>query len=154
MKCSSATTLALALAASLAASHIARAQMPPQCNGFITLRDEAQKRGKAIGDGEKRHVEREQLCKLVTSFFAAEGSLVKFLVDNKTMCGVPDQLITNMKATHSKTSKFRAVVCAPAPKPHMPTLSDALGTPELDTSKNTRTGHGTFDTLTGNPLAR
>ena len=55
---------------------------------------------------------------------------------------------------HGKTLKFRTVVCAPAAEPHVPTLSDAMGTPRLDTSKNTRTGPGTFDTLTGNPLAK
>ena len=152
MKCSSAATVALALGAYLAVSQGAWAQAPAQCNGFMALREEAQKRGKAIGDGEKQHVEREKLCKLITSFYGAEGALVKFLVDNKTMCGVPVNLITNMKASHGKTLKFRTVVCAPAAKPHVPTLSDALGTPETDTSKNTRTGHGTFDTLTGNPL--
>jgi hypothetical protein len=154
MRCSRAITFSLALAAGLAVSQAARAQMSPLCNNFLPLRAEAQKRGLAIAAGEKAHVDRDKLCKIVTSFYAAEGAVVKFLVDNKTACSVPDQALTAVKASHEKTMKFRTVVCAPAPKPHVPTLSDALGTPETDTSKNTRTGHGTFDTLTGNPLAR
>jgi hypothetical protein len=33
-------------------------------------------------------------------------------------------------------------------------LSDAIKTPTVDSATNTKTGHGTFDTLTGNPLSR
>jgi hypothetical protein len=33
-------------------------------------------------------------------------------------------------------------------------LSDAIGSTPLDTSTNTKTGRGTLDTLTGNPLAK
>ena len=55
---------------------------------------------------------------------------------------------------HDNTIKFRDTVCAEAPKPKAPTLSDAIGTPPLDTANNTKTGRGTFDTLTGNPLAK
>ena len=51
--------------------------------------------------------------------------------------------------------KFRDTVCAEGPKAKIPTLSDAIGTPPLDTgAKNTKTGRGTLDTLTGNPLAK
>jgi hypothetical protein len=50
--------------------------------------------------------------------------------------------------------QFRDQVCAEQPQPKAPTLSDALGTPTLDTRKNTKTGKGTLDTLTGNPLAQ
>jgi hypothetical protein len=36
----------------------------------------------------------------------------------------------------------------------VPTLSDAIKAPSIDTDKNIKTGRGTLDTLTGNPLAR
>jgi len=36
----------------------------------------------------------------------------------------------------------------------MASLSDAIKAPSVDTAKDTKTGRGTFDTLTGNPLAR
>ncbi len=91
----------------------------------------------------------------MTRFSTAEAAALKFLEVNATWCGVPAEAIKSAKAAHEKTLKFRTVVCTEAPKPHVPTLSDALGTPELDTAKNTKTGTGgTFDTLTGNPLAR
>ncbi|MGH7249196.1 MAG: hypothetical protein ACREH9_13940 [Pseudomonadota bacterium] len=155
MKSSLAMGLALALAASLTGSRAAWAQLPPQCDGFIQLRKDAQHKGLAIGAAEKRHADRKEICTLVSSFTVAEAAALKFLVGNKAWCSVPDQAIAAAKATHEKTLKFRTAVCTQAPQRHVPTLSDAIGTPTLDTAKNTKTGRGgTFDTLTGNPLAK
>jgi len=160
MRWSVTTAAALALAAGIGAggTRTASAQMvtsPSPCEGFVPLRNDAQKKGMAIGVAEKRHADPKELCTLVSRFSVAEGAAVKFLEKNKTWCGVPDQAIAEAEANHQKTLKFRQVVCTAAPAPRMPTLSDAIGTPELDTSKNTKTGNGgTFDTLTGNPLAK
>lgn len=148
-----ATLLALALAGVIGSS--AHAQMPAQCNDFMKLRADAQQKGAAIGVAEKRHVDRKELCTTVSTFSVAEAKALKFLQDNATWCGVPPEAIKMASQAHDKTLQFRKVVCTEAPAPHKPTLSDALGTPELDTAKNTKTGKGgTFDTLTGNPLAR
>jgi hypothetical protein len=145
-------------------THTASAQMPGMmmqpapapsiCENFLPLRDDAQKKGAAIAAAEKRHVNREELCKIVTAFSAAEEKAALFLEKNKGWCGVPDQAISSSKDMHAKTVKFREAVCAPAPQPHVPTLSDAMGAPALDNAKNTKTGAGTFDTLTGNPLGK
>ena len=124
------------------------------CDAFLPLRNDAQAKGVAIASAEKRHVERKELCKVVSTFYVAEGKALKFLQDNRTWCGIPQQAVASAKEAHEKTLKFRDVVCTPAPQPHIPTLSDAIGTPSLDTSKNTKTNTGTFNTLTGNPLAR
>ena len=63
----------------------------------------------------------------VVSFVSAEGAMIKFLEDNKTWCGVPDQAIAQAKAGHEKSLKFRTAACTEAPeqKPKVPTLSDA-----------------------------
>lgn len=153
---STALIMATALTgAGMMGTHPAAAQMPSQCNAFLKLRDDAQHKALAISVAEKRHADRKEVCVLVTRFAAAEGAAVKFLEANKTWCGVPDEAVASAKAAHEKTMKFRTVVCTEAPAPHVPTLSDAIGTPELDTAKNTHTGKGgTFDTLTGNPLAK
>jgi hypothetical protein len=132
----------------------AQAAPPSICDSFAALREDAQKKGMAIGAAQKRHTERQEMCKLVTAFSAAEGKAAAFLEKNKTWCGVPEQVVASAKDTHVKTEHFREVVCTPAPQPRVPTLSDAMGAPAVDTSKNTKTGAGTFDTLTGNPLAK
>ena|ERR1700728_3073951 len=150
--------MALALAVNAAGIVAASAQMPPDptsvCNNFLPLRNDAQKKGMAIGVAEKRHADPKELCTLVSSFSIAEAAALKFLDTNKTWCGVPDQVIASAKATHEKTLKFRDMVCNPTARAHVPTLSDAIGEAPLDTAKNTKTNTGTFNTLTGNPLAK
>ena len=129
---------------------------PPSaiCANFPKLRDEAKTKADAISAIGKRHGDRQQMCAAVQTFTAAEEKVVKFLEDNKAGCGVPDQAVAQAKAMHAHTMQFRDTVCAEGPKPKAPTLSDAIGTPSLDTGTNTRTGRGTLDTLTGNPLAK
>ena len=154
--------LAAALVTAFGASEIrtAAAQAPQApgggspCNDFLPLRNEAQKRALEIGAAEKKHADRKMMCKLVTSFSSAEEKALKFLQTNMVWCGVPQQAVASARDAHAKTVKFREVVCAPAPEPHLPGLSDAIGTPSLDTAKNTKANTGTFNTLTGNPLAR
>jgi hypothetical protein len=150
---------ALALGTLAMAGRPAWAQFPApqgaQCNDFSKLSAEAQKRSAAVGAAMKAKADRKQLCTLMTSFVAAETTVVKFLEDNKVWCGVPEQVITTSKANHEKSLKFRTMACTEdAPRPKAPSLSDAIKTPSVDTAKNTKTGRGTFDTLTGNPLAR
>jgi hypothetical protein len=147
--------LGLALAGSLGASTAALAQGTAQCNDFLKYREEAQKKAGLLQAALKRKAERPELCKLATTFFAAEGEALKFLVANKSWCGVPDQAITGAKTSHAETMKFKTMLCSEAgPKPKAPSLSDAISTPSVDDSTNTKTGRGTLDTLTGNPLAR
>jgi hypothetical protein len=147
------------------ADHAAWAQFGPpqggppggaQCNSFQALAEEAQKKGSAVGAAIKAKVDRKQICALMTTFVAAESNVIKFLDDNKVWCGVPEQVITVSKANHEKSIKFRTEACSDdGPHPKVPTLSDAIKEPSgVDTEKNTKTGRGTFDTLTGNPLAK
>ena len=131
---------------------------PPQpsgvCASFPRLRDDAKAKADAVSAVGKRKGDRQQMCAAVQSFTAAEEKVVKFLEDNKANCGVPPQAVTQAKAMHVNTLKFRDTVCAEGPKPKAPTLSDAIGALPGDTGANTRTGRGTLDTLTGNPLAK
>jgi hypothetical protein len=131
---------------------------PPQqsalCASFPKLRDEAKAKAEAISAVGKRKGDRKEMCAAVQNFTAAEEKVVKFLDDNKVSCGVPQQAVAQAKAMHANTMKFRDTVCAEGPKPKVPTLSDAIGAPPVDSGTNTRTGRGTLDTLTGNPLAK
>src|SRR5215469_2585512 len=100
MRWSVTIAVALALAAGVGAGsmHTASAQMaasPSPCDGFVPLRNDAQKKGMAIGVAEKRHADRKELCTLVSRFSVAEGAAVKFLEKNKAWCGVPDEAIAN-----------------------------------------------------------
>ncbi len=148
--------LTLALAAVLAGGGMAAAQAPPQCNDFLKLRAEAEQKGMAVRKAGERKADRKEVCTLVTGFYAAEAAIVKFLETNKTWCGIPDEAIKQAKAGHERTAKFRTAACSEAPvaQPKPPSLSEAIGTPSVDTAGNTKTGRGTLDTLNGNPLAK
>jgi hypothetical protein len=125
------------------------------CNAFAGISENAHKKAEAVQAAMKAKADRKLICTLMTTFLAAEGSALKFLVDNKTACGVPEQAITNSKTNHAKSTQFREMACSEnGPHPKTPTLSDAIKTPTVDSASNTKTGRGTLDTLMGNPLSR
>lgn len=132
---------------------------PPCFKQFVKLRDEAQKRAGLIQAASARSPKptAKEACSLFNSFSAAEAKLIKYAADNAASCGIPAQVVTQMKEQHLKTTGIRTNVCRAAaagpPRPAGPSLSDALSAPIPD-SHNIRTGRGTFDTLTGSPLGR
>jgi len=131
------------------------AQTAPQCAQFSAMTDATQKKADAVTTAMKAKADRKEVCKLMSVFYDAEASVVKFLIDNQTWCGVPPQMIAIAKGNHAKSQKFRDAACSEAgPRPKAPTLSDAIKTPTVDSATNTKTGRGTFDSLTGNPLAK
>jgi hypothetical protein len=134
----------------------AAAQGAPQCADFPRLSAETKKRADAVQAAMNAKADRKQICTLLTTFVASEAIVIKFLEENKEWCGVPDQAIATSKTNHEKSIKFKTLACAAADAPQAkpPSLSDAIKTPSVDSSANTKTGRGTFDTLTGNPLAR
>ncbi len=159
MNRSLAIALFLASAAVALGAAPARAQMgaPSQCMQFPALSQATQLKANAVSAAMKAKADRKDICRLMTVFVAAEDKVVKFLIDNKTWCGVPDQAIAAAKTSHEKSIKFRDAACTEAPEPKAPTLSDAIKTTPVDSASNTTTKlgrGGTFDTLTGNPLGR
>jgi hypothetical protein len=140
---------------------------PPQMNGvqqecmreFTSNREEVEKRGQAAKAGQEKHVTREEMCKLVTIYSSAEAKWIKFSESNVTKCGIPKEVVAQLKGVHVHTAQAQKALCATGPvqaaAPAAPTLSDALGTTRpltQDTEK--RKPGGTMDTLTGNPLSR
>ncbi|MBN8966528.1 MAG: hypothetical protein J0H89_14430, partial [Rhizobiales bacterium] len=99
----------------------------------------------------------EQVCPLFKTFAAREAKMLNFLDKNRTLCGVPPNIIKQLKGSHANTIRIRNQVCsaAPAGPAAVPTLSDALGGPLIaDDESAKKPGRGTFDTLTGNVLSR
>jgi hypothetical protein len=136
----------------------APAQPPAACQHLITLRDETQKHGQALQAAGQKKAPPEELCKLFKAFLAAETKMVKGLEEQSTTCGVPPEVLQQVRTGHSKatqTSKQICEVAAQGPRPSGPSLSDALGTtPVVPDTTSTKKGQGTFDTLSGSPLAR
>ncbi len=126
---------------------------------FTQYREEVEKRGlaaKAANDSHK--ASREEMCKLVTAYSAAEVKWIKYTAENMTKCGIPKEIVEQIKKAHAHTDDARVKLCSAGPTgaPSAPSLSDALGTsrlPSQETEKR-KAGTGTLDTLTGNALAR
>lgn len=131
-------------------------QEPPCLKDFSKLRDDAEKKASAIRAAGERKAQPREACQLFTAFVAAQSKMVKFATDNSVWCGIPNQILANLKDGLAKTSEVRTKVCQAAaapPRPSGPSLSDALSSPVPD-SNNVKTGRGTFDTLTGNALGK
>ena len=128
---------------------------------FMPLREEAEKRGKAIKAAGERHAPPDEACKLIGGFSQAEIKMIKFIEANSARCGIPAEVAQQMRTGHKNTEQMQQKVCAVAQQrqqqgPAGPSLSDVLGSsaaiPEANTAK--RSGGSTFDTLNGNVLAR
>jgi len=126
------------------------------CLTFPAIREDVEKGAATIRAAGDRKASRDEVCPLFKSFAVKEAKMVKFLETNRTLCGVPPNIITQIKTNHAKTIQIRNAVCSAAPAAAAgPTLSDALGGPIIaDDSTARLPGRGTFDTLTGNALQR
>ena len=118
---------------------------PDNCmKEFIPLREEAERRGKLIGN-----------------FGKAEVKMIKYVEAHAASCGIPQQIAEQLKTGHKGTEALEKKVCAVAAQmqtrgsPAAPSLSDVLGSsaalPEANTGKK---GGSAFDTMTGNVLTR
>jgi hypothetical protein len=127
--------------------------------GFMPLRTEAEKRGKLIKAASERHAAPDEACKLIGSFGQAEIKMIKYVETHTTQCGIPQQVIEQLKTGHKNTENMQQRVCSMAQQaqqhgPAGPSLSEVLGSsaalPEATANKK----GSTFDTLNGNVLAR
>ena len=127
------------------------------CLTFPALREDMEQTASAIRAASERKAPREEVCPLFKTIVVKEDKMLKFLIANQRLCGVPPNVINQVKTNHAQTTRIRNVVCstAPAGPAAAPTLSDALGGPIIaDDESAKKPGRGTFDTLTGNALQR
>jgi len=128
---------------------------PPCMAEFAPLRAEAEKRAAAIKAGAQRKALPPELCQLFSHFSDAEEKVIKFMESHAAACGIPPQVLSGTKANHAKTAETRQRVCTVAAEPtrRAPGLGEALGMRAPPTADST-TGKGTYDTLSGNALAK
>ena len=142
----------------------ARAQGAPCQNEIMPLRQEVEKNGLSVKAAIDRKAPPPDICNQVKRFVSAEAKFVKYIEDNQAWCGIPPEIVTQVKAQHGTTLNLRQRACAAPPAgaaaarpavPAGPGLSEALGTSgAVGGSTTSKPGRGTFDTLTGSALAR
>src|SRR5215831_6089112 len=132
-------------------------QQAPACvQEFFKIREDAEKKAGAIKAAGDRKATPKEVCPLFNAFVAVQAKLLKFANENSVWCGIPPQVPDQIKQGLVKITEIRNRVCQAAAAPAQqaaPSLSDALSSPVPD-SNNIKTGRGTFDTLTGNPLGK
>jgi hypothetical protein len=129
--------------------------MPPCFAEFTRLREDVEKKGKAAKMASEHKATREEMCKQITTYAAAELKWVKFTESSVSTCGIPAQIAQQLKTVHVHTEQTKEKICSgPGPAASAPSLADALGTTRLPTPETTKTGSGTLDTLTGNAIQR
>lgn len=124
---------------------------------FLPLRQDTEKRMAAIKPATEKKSQ-QLTCAAFRNLAGAHTKMMKYADDHGVECRIPPDAMKGMRAENAKIVEIRNKVCsagaAAAPPP--PSLSDALGTSRLPdpSAAQTRRGGGTFDTLTGSPLAR
>lgn len=137
---------------------------PPCMDEFTKLQAETDKRGKAAKAGVEKKVPREELCKLFTGFASAIGNWAKFARDKAPTCGIPPNVVEQLKVGSVNIGKTAKQACAAGPvgpgpaAAGPPSLSEALGTARAPVTTSpgggTKPSTGTFNTLTGSSIAR
>jgi hypothetical protein len=128
-------------------------------NGFLPLRQEAERRGKLIKAASERHASPEEACKLIKNYSQAELKMIHYVESHAAKCGIPPEVPTQLKAGHKSTEKTETNVCNAAAQqargPAGPSLSEVLGSATaLPEATPVKKGSSTFDTLNGNALSR
>src|SRR5215471_10074503 len=88
----------------------------PACvEEFAKLRDEVQKRGLAAKTASQRKASREEMCKHITAYSAAELKWVKYTEANVESCAIPAEVVSQLKQVHTNTEQTKEKICAAGP---------------------------------------
>jgi ATP-dependent protease ClpP protease subunit len=85
---------------------------PPCMAEFARLREDVQKLGLAAKTAGQRKVSREEMCKHITAYSAAELKWVKYTDANVKTCGIPAEVAQQLKQVHSNTEQTKEKICA------------------------------------------
>jgi len=129
-------------------------------NGFMPLRQEAEKRGLLIKAANERRATPDEACKLFNNYAQSEIKMIKYVESHQQKCRIPAEIGEQLRTGHKNTEGIMKKVCDAAKMqargPAGPSLSDVLGSstalPEATAAR--KSGGTTFDTLNGNVLAR
>jgi hypothetical protein len=95
---------------------------PPACQPLFGFRDETQKHGKAIQEAIQRKEAAPVVCRLYKSYLTAEAKSVNSLEENSQACGVPADVIKQVKEGHTKNGQLGKQVCDAAAQGRGPRL--------------------------------
>jgi hypothetical protein len=130
---------------------------------FQPIREDAEKKAKAIKTASERKAPAQEACGLIKTYVAAEAKLVNYVTTKQTACNIPPEVPKQLKANAARSQQMMKAVCNAAAGQAQgggpqaaPSLSEALGSSSAPEIRSARGGSGgsTFDTINGNVLAR
>lgn len=86
-------------------------QRPAQCQALLTIRDELQKRGAAIEAANQKRADVKVACGLFRNYVATEAKMLKMLIEDGPSCGVPGEIVQQVKGNHAKAVQTAQQVC-------------------------------------------
>jgi len=89
-------------------------ERPAVCQQLLPLRDETQKYGMAIQKANQRRAPVQEACRLFQSYLSAEQKFMKGIEDNARTCGIPPNVLKQIKEGHAKAAQIGAQVCEAA----------------------------------------
>lgn len=93
---------------------------PPSCQQLLALRDEIQKHGQAIQKANQRRASVQEACRLFKAYLSAEMRFVKGIEEHGRTCGVPPELLKQVKESHTKASQTGKELCEAAARGSQP----------------------------------
>ena len=85
----------------------------------MQLREEAEQRGKLIKIASYRHASADEACKLIGSFGVAEVKMIKYVEARVAQCGIPQQVLDQLRTGHKNTEGMQQRVCSVALQQHV-----------------------------------
>ncbi|HZN27727.1 MAG TPA: hypothetical protein VFB88_00075 [Xanthobacteraceae bacterium] len=103
----------------------------PACQQLRAVRDETQKHAIAIRDAGQRKAGPREACRLFKVFLASETKMIEGVEQNGAACGVPPEVIAQLKTQHARAARTGKQICDVAQGPPAPSLNDGPGTPPI-----------------------
>lgn len=86
---------------------------PSPCTAeFAKLRQDVQQLGLAAKAAGQRKVSRQEMCGHITAYSAAELKWVNYAQAEVTTCGIPAQVVSQLKQVHGNTEQIKEKICA------------------------------------------
>ena len=105
---------------------------PPQCQAIAGDRaTNCRSTAQAIGAANEKKADVKVACGLFRTYIATEAKMLKALETNGASCGVPPEVVQQVRGSHAKAQQIGKQVCdaaARGPAPPARRSSDALGT--------------------------
>jgi hypothetical protein len=92
------------------------------CAEFANLRSGVVEHAAAAKAGSERHVQREELCRLISVLSAASTTWTKYTITKAKQCGIPAEAVAQIKGQDEHLAGLKKQICSGGAAGQKPTL--------------------------------